>query len=173
MRDFISSALHCGSLSSTTLHHATAYYESDRVVYLANLHINQHVMKKLTLLSPILTVFALTTMIVLVARSTINEAGLDAGMLLGGNLFLVVLSVISFLLLHRSVKTPNPQSFIQNFYLSFLVKFVLVAGVALWYALAADKVNRLSVIICMALYLVYTFIELRVILKESKRYNAP
>ncbi len=129
-------------------------------------------MKVLKLLSPIFVVFGIITVVLAVARESIIRYGLDADLLLNGNIFLFILSVLSFLLLHRSVKTPSAQSFIRNFYLSFLVKFVLVAGVSLTYALSAEKVNRLSVIMCMALYLVYTFIELRIILKESKQYNA-
>lgn len=129
-------------------------------------------MKILTLLSPVLLVFALVSMVLLVAGEAVDNNGLDANLLLTGNFFLFILSVLSFLLLYRSVKTPSPQSFIRNFYLSFLIKFVLVAGVTLFYAVSTEKVNRLSVIICMALYLVYTFIELRIILKESKRHNA-
>ncbi len=129
-------------------------------------------MKILTLLSPVLVVFALVSVILLVAGEAVGNSGLDANLLLTGNFFLFILSVLSFFLLYRSVKTPSPQSFIRNFYLSFLVKFILVAGITLFYAVSTEKVNRLSVIICMVLYLVYTFIELRIILKESKRNNA-
>lgn len=129
-------------------------------------------MKIVKLLSPVLFVFGIVTMLVAAFKDRLLERGLDPDLLLAGNLFLFSLSVLSFLLLYRSVKTPSPQSFIRNFYLSFLVKFVLVASAALIYGVSTEKVNRFSVLICMLLYLVYTFIELRIILKESKQYNA-
>lgn len=129
-------------------------------------------MKIVKLLSPVLFVFGIVTMLVAAFKDRLWERGLDPDLLLAGNLFLFSLSVLSFLLLYRSVKTPSPQSFIRNFYLSFLVKFVLVASAALIYGVSTEKVNRFSVLICMLLYLVYTFIELRIILKESKQYNA-
>ncbi|MBX3240506.1 MAG: hypothetical protein KIT80_01325 [Chitinophagaceae bacterium] len=129
-------------------------------------------MKQIKLLTPTLILFVLLAAALFFAKPAIAGAGLDPDLLAWGNLFLFVLSVLSFLVLHQSVKSPSPQTFIRYFYISFLVKFVLVAGVVLAYAVSADKVNRLSVIICMALYLVYTFIELRIILKESKQNNA-
>ncbi len=129
-------------------------------------------MKILKLISPVIILFGLLTVIIAVAREWAAGLGLDPDLLLVGNIFLCVLSLLSFLLLYRSVKTPSPQSFIRNFYISFLVKFILVASASLIYALSAEKINRLSVIICMVLYLIYTFIELRIILKESKQHNA-
>jgi len=129
-------------------------------------------MKILKLISPVIILFGLLTVIIAVTRGWAAGLGLDPDLLLVGNIFLCVLSLLSFLLLYRSVKTPSPQSFIRNFYISFLVKFILVASASLIYALSAEKINRLSVIICMVLYLIYTFIELRIILKESKQHNA-
>lgn len=49
---------------------------------------------------------------------------------------------------------------------------MLVAVMALIYVKTADQVNRMSVIACMVLYLVYTFIETSMLLKSGKQKNA-
>lgn len=124
------------------------------------------------MLFPIGIVFTALTAIFLIGKSWFEANGLDVGLLVGGNFFLCILCLVSFLFLRRSVVTASPNVFIRNFYLSFLVKFLLVAITVLVYAKTQQSVNRMSVIICMALYMVYTFIEVRIILKESKKQNA-
>lgn len=124
------------------------------------------------MLAPQIIVFAVLNLFFVFGKSWLQANGLDVNLLLGGNLLLFILSIISFLLLRRSVIAAAPQSFIRNFYLSFMIKFLLVAVTILIYAKTRESVNRLSIIICMALYIVYTFIEVRTILKESKKQNA-
>lgn len=122
--------------------------------------------------APQIIAFAVLNVFFVFSKPWLLASGLDVSLLLGGNLLLFVLSVISFLFLRRSVIAAAPQAFVRNFYLSFMIKFLLVAVTVLIYAKTRQSVNRLSVIICMALYIVYTFIEVRTILKESKKQNA-
>jgi hypothetical protein len=98
--------------------------------------------------------------------------GFSTQVLLWGNVFLFGLSIISFLLQQKAAKSTSPQLIVRYFYISFLVKLILVAVVALIYAKAATKVNKASVIACMVFYMLYTFIEISMLLKAGKQKNA-
>lgn len=124
------------------------------------------------MLIPVFLFFGTSSSFILLSHDWLHSKGLDSDLLTGGNIFLFLLCMVSFVFLRKSIVTASPQIFIRNFYLSFLVKFMLVAVTVLIYAKTRNDVNRLSVIVCMALYLVYTFIEVRIILKESKKQNA-
>lgn len=98
--------------------------------------------------------------------------GFSIPVLLYGNVFLFGLSIISLLFQQKAAKSASAQLFIRYFYISFLVKLVLVAVAALVYAQTAAKINKVSIIACMLFYLVYTFLEISVLLKAGKQKNA-
>ena len=100
------------------------------------------------------------------------EYGFSTQVLLWGNVFLFGLSIISFLLQQKAAKSTSPQLIVRYFYISFLIKLMLVATIALIYAKTAAKVNKVSVIACMVFYMVYTFIEISMLLKAGKQKNA-
>lgn len=102
----------------------------------------------------------------------LTEYGFNTQVLLWGNVFLFGLSIISFLLQQKAAKSTSPQLIVRYFYISFLVKLILVATIALIYAKTAPKVNKASVIACMVFYMVYTFIEISMLLKAGKQKNA-
>jgi hypothetical protein len=85
--------------------------------------------------------------------------------LLWGNLFLFILSGISFFIQYKGLKVSNPKAFIRYFYLSFVIKFMFVAIIVLVYAVNAQSINKNAVLLCMGLYLVYVFVEVLHVLK--------
>ena len=130
------------------------------------------VMGGLKLFLPSGMLFLLLGALFVLFQQTLTGYGFSMQVLLWGNGFLFGLSVISFLLQQKAAKSASPQRIIRYFYLSFLVKFILVAAVALVYAKTAAKVNRASVIACMVFYILYTFIEISMLLKAGKQKNA-
>ncbi len=108
----------------------------------------------------------------LLLEGILVESGFSMTLLYIGNLFIFGLSLVSVLLHQKALNSALPQLFVRYFYISFLIKLMLVASVALIYIKTAQQVNKISVITCMVIYLVYTFIELRTLLKVSKKGNA-
>ncbi|MGN6491304.1 MAG: hypothetical protein ACTHLE_04855 [Agriterribacter sp.] len=126
-------------------------------------------MKKNTQFLPVVIFFAVVSLLFFISGSWLTEQGFNQATLLGGNVFLFVLTAISFLLLRKAIASSSPQIFVRYFYLSFTIKFFLVAIVALIYGRMAAQVSRTSIIVCMVLYIVYTFIEMRILLKAGKK----
>ncbi|HTN07987.1 hypothetical protein [Agriterribacter sp.] len=121
---------------------------------------------------PSVFLFLILGALVVIFQRLLIQYGFNISVLLWGNAFLFGLSFISFLFQQKATKSASAQLFIRYFYIAFLVKLVLVAVVALVYAQTAAKVNKVSIIACMLFYLVYTFLEISVLLKAGKQKNA-
>jgi hypothetical protein len=82
----------------------------------------------------------------------------------------MTVTLVSYLLLYRGMQSANPHAFVRAMYLSFIIKFfIIVLAAALYILIAKSKVNKPALIICLFLYLVYTFIEVSVLTKLMKQ----
>ena len=118
---------------------------------------------------PIFVLFIVFTALFFVLRNTLTQLGFDINILLWGNLFLFILSSLSFFIQFKALQADSPQLFTRYFYLSFAAKFLLVAITVLVYAYNAKTINRNSILLCMALYIVYVFVELSFVLKTLRK----
>jgi uncharacterized oligopeptide transporter (OPT) family protein len=125
---------------------------------------------KLAPLRPIFILFVLLTAFFLSAKSMLIRSNVDTDVLIIGNLLLVIVTLLSYLLLYRGVQSVNPHAFVRAMYLSFIIKFFVIAlAAALYILIAKSAVNKPGIIICLFLYLVYTFIEVSVLTKMMKQ----
>jgi hypothetical protein len=70
------------------------------------------------------------------------------------------------------MKATTTAGFLRSVYGSFMMKFLLVILIVSGYAfMFTDHINKPSLFTCMFLYLVYTFLETRALLKLSKKTN--
>lgn len=123
-------------------------------------------------LTPLFFLFVVVNTIGIVFRVRLTDNGFDADVLLIGNLFLCAMTSLSFYLLQKGMKATTTAGFLRSVYGSFMMKFLLVILVVFGYAfLFTDKINKPSLFTCMFLYLVYTFLETRALLKLSKNTN--
>jgi hypothetical protein len=126
----------------------------------------------LQLLRPMILVFILLNVFFITARQWLVNKGIDQEVMIIGNLLLFMVSVIIFLITHRSLQSSNPNSFVRAMYGGFIIKFFAVAIAAFIYIMIAKKnVNKPALFTCMLLYVVYTFIEVKTllgILKQKK-----
>lgn len=118
---------------------------------------------------PIFILFSALTVLFVLLRSQLTQLGFDVTVLIWGNLFLFVLSCVSFIIQFNALKASSPQLFTRYFYLSFVAKFMLVAITVLIYSFNAKTINRYSILTCMGLYLIYVFVEISFVLKTLRR----
>ena len=94
----------------------------------------------------------------------------DRDVLILGNLLLFGVSFIAYYITWRSLQSSNPQAFLRAMYGSFMVKFFLTAMVAFIYIMVAKKnVNKPALGICAVLYILYSFVEIKALLKLLKK----
>lgn len=111
----------------------------------------------------------------LFAGSWLTKYGINQKVLIGGNIILFFVSLVSLYFLVNGFLHKNVQVFFRSVYGSLMVKMFVCAAAVIIYALANRATfNKPAIYICMALYFVYSFIEVRMIfrlLKQKKKNN--
>jgi len=119
---------------------------------------------------PLVFVFLIIGALVLVFRNFLAQHGFDWQLLSGGNLFLYIITVVSMHMLTKGLRATNTHAFLRNAYTGVLIKLFACAGAAFIYILASGKnLNKPALFACMGLYLVYSFVEMSVLMKQSNR----
>jgi uncharacterized membrane protein len=117
-----------------------------------------------------LVVFIVLSLFFVLARPLLAERGFDFRVLLGGNILLFGVTAISFFLYTKALRNKNPHAFVRSMYGSLLVKMFVCLAATLVYAWGAGRaVNRNAIFGCFGLYLLYTWIEVRILMQLSKK----
>lgn len=129
-------------------------------------------MKKETtrLLLPIFLVFVAFNSFFLSGKVILDKWNVDWRVLIAGNLLIFFVTLLSFFISNRGLRSSNTQAFIRSIYASFILKFFVIAAFAFIYIIIAKKnVNKAALIACMFLYLLYTFFEVSILMKVLKK----
>jgi hypothetical protein len=119
---------------------------------------------------PIAFLFIILSGFFVSGRSLLEKWEIDQNVLIIGNIILFAATSFSFWLGAHGLKTNNPQAIVRSVYGSFIVKFFILVIAAFVYIMITKKnVNKPALFICMALYVVYTFLEVRILLKLAKK----
>jgi hypothetical protein len=123
---------------------------------------------------PIVLTFIAITVLTLVVRPMSVEWKLDCAVLLYGNGLLFLLTAGSFYMYARSLRSSNVQVFVRALYGSMLIKFMgCLVAVAIYAAASRQGANRNGILGCFVLYMLYTFLEVRILLQLSKPKKVP
>lgn len=106
----------------------------------------------------------------LVGKSFLAAHGFDAYVLLAGNTLIIGIVIVSFLVSRKSLGASNIHAFVRAVQTSFIIKFVFLAAAAfIYFKLANKQINKPALFACMGLYLLYTFLEVSVLLRLLKQ----
>ena len=122
---------------------------------------------------PIAAIFVVVALLALAARNWLAERwNMDYLVLSVGNLVLFLATTFSFYLYSKALRNKNVQLFLRMVYSSLLIKMVFCLAATLIYLFVAGKdVNKAAIIACFVLYMVYTYMEVKVLMRLSK--NSP
>ena len=119
---------------------------------------------------PVLLTFVFVSSFAVIFRNWLSSREVDTGLLLAGNLLLFLVTIISFLLYRKALLAANTQAFLRNVYSGMLLKLFICMVAAFIYIYSAGRaVNRSGLFALMFLYLVYTFLEVAILLKLSRQ----
>jgi hypothetical protein len=117
---------------------------------------------------PAIVVFIILTAFFISGKNFLVKKGFDQNVLIIGNLFLFVLTLLSFLLMSNGMKTKNTSAFLRGVYGGIMLKLFSCLIAAFIYIMSFKKnVNKPALFVCMGLYVVYTFIEVKGLMKLS------
>jgi hypothetical protein len=121
---------------------------------------------------PLLGIFIAVTSAANLFRKFLLQKGIDADVLIIGNLLIFLVSLLSLYFNIKGFLDKNVQVFLRSVYGSLMIKMFGLAAVAAVYILVMKKeVNKPALFICMALYIIYSVIEIKEVfnlLKEKK-----
>jgi hypothetical protein len=119
---------------------------------------------------PILLFFVLLNALFIVGRSTLENWGANQQVLILGNALLFIITIISFWMGSRGVKSSNPHAFVRSVYSGMMVKlFICIIAAFIYIAAYKKDLNKPAFFTLMGLYLVYTFIEVSALTKMLKQ----
>jgi hypothetical protein len=118
---------------------------------------------------PIFVVFLGFCLLFISVPSLLQGWNTDNRVLLGGNEVLFFVTAISYWLHIKSLRSPNPHVFVRMVYGSLLVKMLVCLVAVLIYAKLTPVVNRNAIIGSFILYIVYTFMEVRILTQLTKK----
>ena len=119
---------------------------------------------------PVIVLFILINALAFIFKTFLHNQGFEIKFLLTANLLLFCLSLLAFFIQMRGLKSTNINAFIRSVYASLLVKiFIVIIALAVYLFITKGKINRPSLFTSMALYILYTFIEVRQLMKISRR----
>lgn len=123
--------------------------------------------------TPVIFLFLALTAVFFLLWNFDKNSGVDYRVLMGGNLLLFIIGMISLKMNAGAMKHQNTQGFLRLVYGAFLLKFFVLSIVAFIYIAVFKKaINKPGLFGCFGLYFIYTFIEMRSVLKLSKKPNA-
>ncbi len=121
----------------------------------------------------VLILFLILSGIFYVLKNLIDQTTVNYNVLIFGNLLLFIVCWISVRMSMKAVRHENVQVFLRLMYGSFILKFFVLAIAAFIYiSIFKKEVNKPALFGCFGLYILYTAIEVRSVLKQSKKPNA-
>jgi hypothetical protein len=119
---------------------------------------------------PILIVFLVITLLIWTGRPVLAGWNADYKVLLGGSTILMLVTSVSFYLYIRGLRNKtNPFFFVRMMYGSLVVKmFVCLVAIGA-YLLAVRPPNRNGILGCFILYIIYTYLEVKILTQLSRK----
>ena len=120
---------------------------------------------------PITTIFLVTNAFFIIGHALLQKWGVDADVLIIGNLLLILITIFSFYQHIRALRNKNLHAFLRMLKGSMLLKMGICAVAAFIYIVTAGSkgVNTGGVLGFMLLYFVYTITEASIVMKLSKQ----
>lgn len=121
-------------------------------------------------LLPLTLMFIVLTALLLIFRSTLEEAGFNTGFVLIANAILFVLSTIAFRIQMRYIKSPNPHAFVRSVYSSVVMKMLLILAALFIFIVAMNgEINKQAIFVTMGIYVLYSSLEVFQLMKLVRK----
>lgn len=114
--------------------------------------------------------FVMITALLLVFERQLEAKNIHADVAIAANLLLFLIGIANVYLAAKNMQDSNPRAFVRGVMAGTLLKLVVVAAAVLIYlVLAGPNRNRGGVLVGMGLYVIYTFIEVKIALRLNPR----
>lgn len=119
---------------------------------------------------PLAVIFLVSTIIFIAVPSLDFLWNMNRLVMIAGNAILFVATLVSFYMYSRSLANNNVHAFLRMIYGGMFAKMLICLFAALIYIMIAKKsVSKGAIFGLMFLYFVYTFVEISIIMKLSRK----
>lgn len=96
--------------------------------------------------------------------------GYDIPALVGADLLLAVLSLLSVMMMQRKMKEGPPQAFVNGVYSATLMRLMIcLAGIFIYAYSTREHLHKPTIFLMMGFYLVYSFTETLLLSRKAKQ----
>ena len=119
---------------------------------------------------PVILVFIVLKGFFISGKNMLQRWNVDQDVVIIGNTLLFLITLFSYLLALRGLNHSNPHVFFRSVYVSVMLKlFVCIIAAFVYISMYKNNLNKPALFTCMGLYLVYTFLEVSVLMKLLKQ----
>ena len=119
---------------------------------------------------PVIVLFVLINILILACKHFLSREGVAINFIAIANVILFLLTSFGFYMQTKGVNSSNVNAFIRGIYSAILMKMFVIAGAIFIYIYASGgRVNTAAIFTSMAIYLMYTFIEVVQLMKIARR----
>jgi hypothetical protein len=124
--------------------------------------------RKLT--RPIIILFIITTALFLVFRSKLELKKVNAEVLIWANILLFAVTMLNLYFQVRNLQNPNPNAVIRGVMAATFLKLFILGAAVIIYLVSAGATRSVNAVFGgMALYIIYTWLEVRISLKLNPK----
>lgn len=122
---------------------------------------------------PLLFLFLGINILVLLGKEKLGAAGIQFEVVAVANVLLFLFTLIGLLMQIKAASNKNPNAIVRAVMAGMGIKLIGFATALLVYIyLAGKNKSNVSVYVSLGLYLVYTWLEVRLFLKQNPKKNA-
>jgi hypothetical protein len=122
-----------------------------------------------SLLRPLVVLFVLTSALFIVFGSRMEAKKIDQTVVIIANLLLFIVTLVNLFFQSKNINNPNPNAVIRGVIAGTFIKlFILAAAVIIYLFTAGESRNVNAVFVGMGLYVIYTWLEVRISLKLKR-----
>jgi hypothetical protein len=126
-------------------------------------------MRRNNALMPVIVLFVVLNALFLTGKNFLERNGFDQGVLIVGNLILFAVTLLSFWVSLRTLKSADPNKFVRGAMINTMLKLFICAIAAFVYIFSfRDQLNKPALFTCMGLYFIYTFFEVSILTRILK-----
>lgn len=114
-------------------------------------------------LMPLFFVFIIVNCVAILLKQQLEKLQINADVVKAANFILFFVSSISIALHKKASEKENPNAIVRSMMLASLIKLMVVAfSVVIYVYIAGAKRNAYGIFCGMGLYLIYTFLEVKI-----------
>ncbi len=122
---------------------------------------------------PFVYLFIILNTIFLLFGNKLDAIKIDHFVVIGANILLFLISIITLIMHSKAIKNPNPNVFSRSIMGGMIIKlFGLGAAVVIYLIQAGKDMSVYAIFASMFLYVLYTFLEVKIALQLNQKPNA-